>query len=213
MSRAQLRVVNNILSLMILVLGIYITLSPLLPFWYSYVNRPGDSATKGFVYQSRAAAEAGVTDDQLQPFPEDNRIVIPSIGVDEAIIEGQSASALEMGGVWKRPRTSIPIMGSNTVIAGHRYTYGSGPKPFFNLDKVAKDDVILVYWEGEEYAYRVDTIFEVDPTRIDIEEPTTEPILTIYTCTPVWTAKNRLVVQAKKIYGDPAETEVEENEL
>ena len=47
-------------------------------------------------------------------------------------------------------------------------------------------------------------MFVVDPTQIEIEAPTDDPILTLYTCTPVWTAAQRLIVRSKLV-SDPTQ--------
>ena len=52
-------------------------------------------------------------------------------------------------------------------------------------------------WEDKEYDYKVTSIREVPPTAIEIEAPTDANIVTLYTCTPLWSAKNRLVVVAE----------------
>jgi sortase A len=58
---------------------------------------------------------------------------------------------------------------------------------------------LTLFWNNQEYRYKVKEIKEVQPTDIYIEENTTESILTIYTCTPLWTAEKRLVIIGVKI--------------
>jgi sortase A len=60
----------------------------------------------------------------------------------------------------------------------------------------------LLHWEGKPYRYMVKNILVVSPSQINIEEPTGENILTLYTCTPLWSAKDRLVIQAVQEEGD-----------
>ncbi len=132
-----------------------------------------------------------------KPIPQDNRIVIPKLYVESPIVEGPNDKALDQG-VWRRPGTSTPPQGSNTVLAGHRFTYHTGAV-FYNLDKLQVGDTIIVYWDGIEYAYKVNHIKTVSPTEIAIERPTTSPTLTLYTCTPLWSNKYRLVIQAEPI--------------
>lgn len=127
--------------------------------------------------------------------PQDNRIIISKISVDASIVEGENELALDIG-MWHLPDSSTPNKGGNTVITGHRFLYTSGPNTFFNLDKVTIDDTILVYWEGKEYKYKIYEITIVTPDRVDIEANTNESILTLYTCTPLWTNTKRLVIKA-----------------
>jgi len=44
--------------------------------------------------------------------------------------------------------------------------------------------------------YTVDRIKQVTATAVEIEAPTARPTLTLYTCTPLWNPKDRLVVTA-----------------
>lgn len=126
-----------------------------------------------------------------------NRLIIESIGVDVAIVEGNSDKVLSLG-AWRRPKTSTPDKGGNTVITGHRYQYfPPSNKTFYNLDKLNAGDEIKVIWNGVEYLYTVSDTKVVEPDQIEIEENTKEPILTLYTCHPLFTAKNRFVVISK----------------
>lgn len=150
-------------------------------------------ANAGLPYQSQLAKGSMGRKD----IPTDSRLVIPKIALDQHIYEGTSPYLVNKG-VWARPNTSTPPKGSNTVLVGHRFTY-DGPATFYNLDKVAVGDPIVVYWRGKEYDYKVSETKVVPPTAIDVEAPTKDPQLTIYTCTPLWSAKNRLVVVAKPI--------------
>ena len=47
---------------------------------------------------------------------------------------------------------------------------------------------------GKEYLYKISKIKIVDRTEVSIQNPTTEPILTMYTCHPIYSEKQRLVV-------------------
>lgn len=134
--------------------------------------------------------------EKVQPIiPKDNRLIITKIAVDAPITEGRNDSALKLG-MWRRPLSSTPDKGGNTVITGHRFQYTSGPNTFFNLDKITVNDLIYVYWEGKEYIYEVYETSVVLPNKVDIENNTNESILTLYTCTPLWTSQKRLVVKA-----------------
>jgi len=84
-------------------------------------------------------------------------------------------------------------------MVGHRFQYTTGPNTFYLLDKLSIGDEISVYWNKIKYRYSVSHISIVEPTQLEIEAATDYPILTLYTCTPLWTAKNRLVVVATPI--------------
>jgi len=200
----NLRIVNDILSIFLLVLALYITFSPFLPRLQTYYKQNTDK-TKGYAYQSDLAIKnPTISSEALKPKPEISTLVIPSIGIDATIFEGESVDTLNKG-VWRRPQTAFPGQNSNTVLVAHRFLYTQGTNTFYNLDKVKQGDEILVFYKdtvtGEitEHTYKVYETSVVDPTAIEIEDPTDEEILTLYTCTPIWTATHRLVVKAKPI--------------
>lgn len=137
----------------------------------------------------------GLKKDTVNQVPQDNRLMIQKIGLNVPINEGQNISALNTGS-WRRPNTSSPNKDGNTVIVGHRFTY-RGNDMFYHLDKVKQGDNIRIWWEGKKYDYTVRAISEVGPEKTEVEAPTEIKQLTLYTCTPLWSAKNRLVVVAK----------------
>lgn len=195
------RVINHVLLVILVVLAGYIMFIPFVPEVEAIFNQSLDR-TKGYKYESRLAQQESVSKnilvDALKPIPEENTLVIPQIGVDSPIVEGIGPDVLSRG-LWRRPHTSTPDKGGNTVITGHRFLYSSGPKTFYNLDKIRVGDKFFLFWEGKEYDYEVVDIFVVEPDQIEVEENTTEPVLTLYTCTPLWSATQRLVIRARLI--------------
>lgn len=191
---------NNVLSIIVVLLGLYITVTPFLPQLTFAVRDKSPEASAP--YSGELAQEVGST-TQIER-PKENRIVIPSIQVDEPILEGSGIGVIAKGGTWRRPNTAKPTDVNNTVIVGHRF-YGNSVSTFYHLDKVLVGQKLAVYWEGKEIVYEVMETKVVDPTAVEIEAPTTEKILTIYTCHPVWTAKHRLVVVAKPIKDETAQ--------
>jgi LPXTG-site transpeptidase (sortase) family protein len=130
---------------------------------------------------------------------EDNRIIIPKIGLN-ALIQENIDEAKIKDGIWRRPHTSTPKKGGNTVITGHNFQYlNNGENNFYRLDKLNNKDNIFIYWENKKYQYQILETKVVAPTQTEIENNTKEDILTLYTCTPLLTAKNRLVVKAKLV--------------
>lgn len=193
--KLHLRQINNGLSVVVILLSLYIMAAPLLPavsFWWKnhFGSKPplviANSPDKG-------------PDAPPEVIPEENTLVIPGLSMQETIHGGSSAAALRKG-VWHRPGTSSPDKGSNTVLVGHRFTY-DGAAVFYHLDTVKEGDRIVLYWNKQKYSYEVSRVFVVPPTAGEIEFPTEEPLLTIYTCTPLFTAKDRLVIQAKPVEG------------
>ncbi len=192
----KLRTFNNLLSFVVIGLGIYIAITP---FWpqIQFALRD-DSPTASAPYSGTLAQTVGST--AAAEAPKENRLVIPSIQLNEPILEGNSINVIHGGGTWRRPNTASPLENDNTVIVGHRY-YGSNVSTFYHLDKVLVGQKLAVYWEGHEQLYEVTESKVVDPKATEVEAPTADKRLTIYTCTPIWTAKNRLVIVAKPIGG------------
>ena len=192
--KITLRRFNNGLSLVVVGLGLYIAL---LPFWpaITFIFQDKSPEARAPYSGELATIEGSSTTTQA---PDENRIVIPSIQVDEPILEGSNIWTINDGGTWRRPKTATPFDDNNTVIVGHRW-YGNNISTFYHLDKVKVGQTLALYWEGEEILYEVTETKIVDATQVEIEDPTTEKVLTIYTCDPIWTAKDRLVVVAKPI--------------
>ncbi|CAN5171810.1 hypothetical protein BH09PAT3_BH09PAT3_6330 [soil metagenome] len=177
-----LRQWNHLLTAVVVLLASYIILLPLLPAfsWWAQHQAPIISSPPN---------TSGVTPAII---PTENTLVIPSLDLQQTIYEGSNKYTLRKG-VWHRPNSSTPILGGNTVLAGHRFTYHD-PAVFYNLDKVSVGDKMVLYWEGKKYEYKVAKILTVPPTATEVEEPTSEPTLTVYTCTPLWSSKSRLVL-------------------
>lgn len=126
-----------------------------------------------------------------------NKIIINNIAVNGQIHEGDE-STLNIG-FWRIPFSSTPAKGGNTVIAAHRYLYNYGPNTFFNLDKVILGDTIQVIWESKTYTYKVIEAKIVESTATDIQNNTSNSILTLFTCTSLTDNSKRLVVIAELI--------------
>jgi LPXTG-site transpeptidase (sortase) family protein len=174
---------------------------PKISWYFSHPEAP--------VVETTEAGEAGLldfstsTDDLLvqsitpvadTPY----RIFIPTIGVDmEIIINEKNEKVAFRKGAWHIPGSAEPNTESgNVVIAAHRFLYTSGPRTFYFLDKLKVGDSIVVRWNNQDFVYRVTETKVVPPTAVEILSPTTDATLTLFTCTPVYTTKNRLVIRA-----------------
>lgn len=128
-----------------------------------------------------------------------NRLIIPKIGVDTAIIEGKNESALNQG-AWRIPSSSTPDQGSNTVITGHRFRYlPPNNTTFYLLDKLKAGDEIMVVWKRKSYSYAVSEMRVVESTETSIQDQTKDSRLTLFTCTPLFSTAKRLVVVARPV--------------
>jgi sortase A len=128
-----------------------------------------------------------------------NRLIIPVIVVNMEIISSDNEELALSQGAWHLIESGTPddYEGyKNMVIGGHRYLNTSGPNTFFNLDKLEQGDQILLYWSGWEYVYQVDKIYIVQPENVSILEDSQTQKLTLFTCNPLYSNKERLVVDA-----------------
>lgn len=127
-----------------------------------------------------------------------NQLIIPSIGVSQKIVEGTSIKGVG-DDVWRRPFTSTPDKGSNTVLVAHRYRSIGGQRSstFYHLPKLENGDRAFVYWDKVLYVYETYDTEVVLPTQVEIESPTIENELTLYTCTPLYTSTHRHVLHLK----------------
>jgi sortase A len=119
--------------------------------------------------------------------------------LDQQILEGpisQTYNILDKG-VWRWPKGSTPDKGGNTVLIGHRFTYTNPRGVFYFLNKVNLGDTLGIFWNNHLYTYKVSSVDVVPPTDTTIEDPTTQAQVTIFTCTPLFLPKDRLVVVAQ----------------
>ena len=131
---------------------------------------------------------------------EGNRVAIPKIGVLMPIVGGHNSDYAWNMGAWIDPSTSTPDEGSNTALSAHRFRYQPPhSRTFYLLDKLEEGDEVLVYWEGEKYIYRVNGSKVVTPYAAEVLEPTHKSIVTLITCTPLFSTKNRLIVTAELV--------------
>ena len=120
-------------------------------------------------------------------------LIVPKINVKMPLVLSENAKALNIGG-WVFP-ISTPDKGGNTVIFGHRFKYlPPVANTFYRLDEVGIGDDIQVTWKGENYNYVVIETKIVQPTELSVLNQSNEPIVTLITCTPLFTSKERLVV-------------------
>jgi sortase A len=138
----------------------------------------------------------GITNGSV-PVPSGKRLVIPVMLLDEQVYEGTSPLTVHKG-VWRRPNTSTPDKGGNTVMTGHRFTY-KGRSVFYELDKLKVGQRLAVFWDNHRYTYEVTEKKVVPPEQTEVEGQTKDSQLTLYTCTPLWSARNRLVIISKLV--------------
>ncbi len=122
-------------------------------------------------------------------------LVIPEIGVNQVIVEGTGAAELATG-PGHYPGTPLPGQPGNAGIAGHRTTHG---RPFYDLNLLGSGDPITVTTVQGTFHYTVVRSEVVAPTDLGVLAPTSTPELTLTTCTPRYSAAQRLVVVARLV--------------
>jgi sortase A len=179
-------------------------------FWTDFkANRAAKEATQNVqrVWDEGGLtpADRPVTGAAVQPISTDvfGIMRIPRLGDEwqRPIIEGVTMDDLARG-VGHYPDTAMPGVIGNFAIAGHRVTHGG---PFRDLDRLRKGDPISVQMRDTIYVYRVRGIKIVTPERTDVLYPVprqygvepVEPLMTLTTCHPKYSARQRLIVVAK----------------
>jgi len=114
-----------------------------------------------------------------------------------AVVEGVSRSNLK-NGVGHMPSTPLPGQPGNSVFSGHRTTYGA---PFFEFDELEPGDIIEVETAIGVHIYEIREIIIVRPTEIWVTQPRDGAWLTLTTCNPKFSSRERLVVFAELIGG------------
>lgn len=180
----HLKKINWMMLIAIILLNAYVIVTPFLPQVTYQVTQ---------VFTEPQKVE---TPEQREVISRDaDHVVIPKIGLDQKIWFGDSPWLVNKG-VWHIPHSSTPDKGSNTVLVGHRFSY-KDPAVFYHLDKLDIGDPIVAAYEGKLYYYKVRETKIVNPKDVYIEDPTDESILTLYTCHPLWSTRQRLVVIAE----------------
>lgn len=128
-------------------------------------------------------------------------IEIPEIGVTKVFVEGTDAEDLKKG-PGHYAGTPMPGQIGNAAIAGHRTTYGA---PFHRLDELAPGDEIITTTLEGRFVYRVREQRVVGPRDVWVVANTPEPQLTLTTCHPKYSARERLVVWADLVVEESAE--------
>jgi sortase A len=122
---------------------------------------------------------------------------VPSLGIEVVIFQGIGVETLKKG-PGHMPGTALPGQPGNAVISGHRTTYG---RPFFDFDQLAPGDRIEIETAIGLHVYEVDSSFIVDPTDVWVIDDKPGAWLTLTTCHPKFSARERLIITAQLVDG------------
>lgn len=133
---------------------------------------------------------------------------VPRWGLDyvRPISQGTSKTdVLDVLGVGHYEGTAMPGGIGNFSVAGHRTTYG---KPFNRIEELAIGDPIVIQTETHWYVYRVASTEIVTPDQVAVLAAVpgqlgvvpTEAVMTMTTCHPMYSARERYIVHATLDY-------------
>lgn len=180
--------INSLLLIAIILVNGYVIFMPMVPNVLFTLQKDTQKIAK---LEQTIRSQPISTSEQ----PTENTVIIPSMLLTQPIHEGKTARTLREG-LWRIPSGSTPDRGGNTIIVGHRFTYNNPKGTLYHLDKVKTGDSIGIFWDDKKYIYKVQEVKVVDPSQIEIEKQTPDARLTMYTCTPLWLPRDRLVIIA-----------------
>lgn len=178
-----------------------------LMFIFALANWPAiKSEFNYFVYSNTKPSPNPSTSPTPTPITEAPHIIIDKIQVDAPITWDVSAEATLDAlnhGVSHLGGTARPGELGNTFITGHSsdYVWKNNPyaATFALVPKLAYGDRVIIRENGKSYIYKVMQTRIVNPDQVEVVKPTTTPVLTLMTCYPVGTTRQRFIVHAALI--------------
>lgn len=150
------------------------------------------------------------------PYRSDDAIVIPKLNIDAPLIDIQSRDNKQIleeikRGVGHYPSSAKPGRAGNTFLTGHSSYYwwsgGEYNQVFSLLHQLEIGDLVYIYYDGDQFIYRVDNSFVVHPSQTEVlDQPLDRAMLSLMTCTPIGTNLRRLIVTAELIGQPPMDT-------
>lgn len=127
------------------------------------------------------------------------RLIIPSINVDQIVVEGVGVEPLRRG-PGHYPASPLPGQPGNAALAGHRTTFGS---PFNRLDEIEAGDEIFVTTAQGTFRYVATETSVVEASEVAVLRDFGDNRLTLTTGHPEFGNQQRIVVAAQLV-GEPA---------
>lgn len=121
------------------------------------------------------------------------RIRIPAINVDAPVVQGDGWEQLKKG-VGQHIGSSDPGKAGNLVLSAHNDIFG---EIFRDLDQLEPGDEVVIYTNQRAYTYVVVDSKVVEPTQVEVMNPTKEATVTLISCYPYMVDDQRIVVIAK----------------
>lgn len=121
------------------------------------------------------------------------RIQIPAISVDAPVVQGDSWEQLKKG-VGQHVGSADPGQAGNVVLSAHDDAFG---EIFRDLGHLQPGDQVLLITTQQQYIYVVTGSQIVEPTQVEVMNPTGDPTVTLISCYPYMIDNKRIVVFAK----------------
>lgn len=175
-----------------------------------YTNVRADRHQEALLNEFQQATENTQPDDyavgKVKEGAALTRLQIPRIKVDTIVVEGTNATALAAGAGHYR-ETPLPGEAGNMSIAGHRTMNGH---PFNRIDELKEGDQIILITPFGRYTYETVGGFGghgnpwvTQPNDWTVVSPTKDAMLTLTTCHPKGSARERLVLRATLVASEP----------
>jgi len=133
------------------------------------------------------------------------RLRIPSLGVDEIVVNGTDHDSLERG-PGRHLSTAMPGEGELVYIAGHRTTYGA---PFSRIDRLKKGDRVFLDLPYGTFEYAITGHRIVPATQTSVLKSKGFEQLALQACHPRFFASHRYIAYAKPVGMTPRATGAE----
>jgi sortase A len=203
------RRVLSTLSILLFLVGAGMFTYPFITDVYTeqVIQKPlADEFESDELKQAYAAGELEVGDPLT-------RLRMPKLGVAAVVVNGTSPSALRAG-AGHYPTTPLPGEQGNVAIAGHRTTYG---KPFNRIDELVVGDEIILETPLAVHTYHVVgppegatgtcgrgyACWITHPADWNVVAPLDGAFLTLTSCHPKGSAKQRIIVRAQLVQSVP----------
>ena len=195
---------EHTIALLILLFILVVGLGYYFIFWDNISGNGGGITS---LVKSQKSFEASDEFDE-NPVDQNFGLVIPKIQVNVPIVkdvdgtnEGTYMNEL-LKGVAHYKGTGLPGTKGNIFVFGHSssdYWKPSDYKETFRyLDELEDDEEIRVYYEGEEYKYKVIENRVIAADDMSVLSSKGEETITLMTCWPVGTIANRRIVVAER---------------
>ena len=159
------------------------------------------------ILQTSSAGQNQSAQTKNVSFQSENYIQIPKINVKAPLVFAFGTGQKELNqalnqGVVVYPGSAQPGQEGELFITGHSSTYiwnkTSYGQIFSLLDKLEAGDIVSVFYQGQQYDYRLTSKEILSPAKTKVSE-TRSSSLALMTCWPPGTTLKRLVVRGELI--------------